>query len=302
MRGRPRKDSGRRTRCLRRLQFITRLFRAFREPQRQGSQTILTPCRTFPSEVVPSPRARQKELLPNDSKSARQFSIGAGPARLRQKMPYPDLSNRAQELLPRRLCGWPDKLDEFSNDLRRALTDVRNRRQLQQSPTGRLRGEVKPRGSGLVYATYLGGSGSDTVRGVAVDSSGNIYVVGDTSSAAHSLVRYQGERLQKSFRTVPRRCKTQNSSDCCADHDEHQRFQMVHSKDRGHSSGTQGRGKRKQPGRSWWCVPNRLDIFEDGPDRAPTDNTILHRRHGRGNTVSNARISRRWSILVAAGT
>ncbi len=36
---------------------------------------------------------------------------------------------------------------------------------------------------GLVYCTYLGGSGSDTGAAIAVDSSGNAYVAGQTSSA-----------------------------------------------------------------------------------------------------------------------
>ena len=34
----------------------------------------------------------------------------------------------------------------------------------------------------LVYATYLGGSGSDYIGGIAVNGSGNVYVVGDTTS------------------------------------------------------------------------------------------------------------------------
>jgi hypothetical protein len=46
--------------------------------------------------------------------------------------------------------------------------------------------KLNPAGNGLVYSTYLGGSGgifrSEYVRGIAVDSSGSAYVAGETSS------------------------------------------------------------------------------------------------------------------------
>ncbi|WP_420265436.1 SBBP repeat-containing protein [Candidatus Magnetominusculus dajiuhuensis] len=38
-------------------------------------------------------------------------------------------------------------------------------------------------GTALVYSTYLGGSGSDMAHCIAVDSSGSVYVAGDTSSS-----------------------------------------------------------------------------------------------------------------------
>jgi hypothetical protein len=38
-------------------------------------------------------------------------------------------------------------------------------------------------GSGLVYSSYLGGTGADRGYGIAVDVAGNAYVTGETSSA-----------------------------------------------------------------------------------------------------------------------
>jgi hypothetical protein len=43
--------------------------------------------------------------------------------------------------------------------------------------------KLNPTGSGIIYSTYLGGSGPDTGNAIAVDSSGNVYVAGTTSSA-----------------------------------------------------------------------------------------------------------------------
>jgi MYXO-CTERM domain-containing protein len=43
--------------------------------------------------------------------------------------------------------------------------------------------KVNPSGSALLFATYLGGSGSDLPLGLAVDSVGRVYVVGSTNSS-----------------------------------------------------------------------------------------------------------------------
>src|SRR5208337_2745882 len=42
--------------------------------------------------------------------------------------------------------------------------------------------ELNPAGTGLIYSTFLGGSGNDSAGGLAVDSSGAAYVTGWTSS------------------------------------------------------------------------------------------------------------------------
>lgn len=42
--------------------------------------------------------------------------------------------------------------------------------------------EIHPETSSLVFSTYLGGSGMDSAEGIALDSSGNIYLAGNTTS------------------------------------------------------------------------------------------------------------------------
>ena len=48
--------------------------------------------------------------------------------------------------------------------------------------------KLNPAGTALVYSTYLGGSNSDQGSGIATDSSGNAYVVGNTLSANFPIV------------------------------------------------------------------------------------------------------------------
>src|SRR5207302_5896927 len=43
--------------------------------------------------------------------------------------------------------------------------------------------KLNPTGSALIYSTYLGGSGEEGGKGIAVDSAGNAFVTGDTSAA-----------------------------------------------------------------------------------------------------------------------
>jgi uncharacterized protein (TIGR03437 family) len=43
-------------------------------------------------------------------------------------------------------------------------------------------GKLDPTGSTLLYATYLGGSGPDSVSAIALDAAGNAYITGSTSS------------------------------------------------------------------------------------------------------------------------
>ena len=48
--------------------------------------------------------------------------------------------------------------------------------------------KLNSQGSALIYSTYLGGTGVDTGRGIAVDATGNAYVTGFTSSPDFPLV------------------------------------------------------------------------------------------------------------------
>jgi hypothetical protein len=65
---------------------------------------------------------------------------------------------------------------------------------------------LNPAGSALVYSTYLGGSGLDMGRGIAVDAAGNAYVTGMTASkdfpvSAHAFQRADRARGTAAFVT-----------------------------------------------------------------------------------------------------
>jgi Beta-propeller repeat len=51
--------------------------------------------------------------------------------------------------------------------------------------------KLNPAGNMLVFSTYLGGNGSDTAYGIALDAAGNSYVVGDTTSMDFPAAAFQ---------------------------------------------------------------------------------------------------------------
>jgi hypothetical protein len=64
--------------------------------------------------------------------------------------------------------------------------------------------ELNSAGTKLTYSTYLGGTGVDVANGIALDSSGNAYIVGSTTSTnfpTHSPVQAAGDGISSGFVT-----------------------------------------------------------------------------------------------------
>lgn len=60
--------------------------------------------------------------------------------------------------------------------------------------------KLKPEDNSLIYATYLGGTSSDEIRGIAVDAAGNAYVTGSTQSTDFPATqRFPSETANKTF-------------------------------------------------------------------------------------------------------
>lgn len=66
--------------------------------------------------------------------------------------------------------------------------------------------KINPQGSALVYSSYIGGSQDDRVAGIAVDSSGNVFITGNTLSSDFPVTadarqpKYAGQ-AKDAFRT-----------------------------------------------------------------------------------------------------
>ncbi len=69
----------------------------------------------------------------------------------------------------------------FSNDFPTAVGAYRSTRSVLDKGAGYLT-KLNPTGAGLLYSALLGGSERDGASGVAIDSGGGIYVLGDTRS------------------------------------------------------------------------------------------------------------------------
>ena len=62
--------------------------------------------------------------------------------------------------------------------------------------------KLNPAGNGLLYSTYLGGSGDDSAAAIAVDASGNAYLTGDATSADFPTTAGAFQRTMLGFQSA----------------------------------------------------------------------------------------------------
>jgi len=72
--------------------------------------------------------------------------------------------------------------------------------------------KINPSGSAVVYSTFLGGSGSDTAYGIAVDSTGNAFVTGKTNSNDFPLLNPLDSTLGGSLEVFVSRLSSSGSA------------------------------------------------------------------------------------------
>jgi hypothetical protein len=67
------------------------------------------------------------------------------------------------------------------------------------SSTNSFVAELNPTGTGLIFATYFGGSGSETAYGIGLDAGSNVYIAGTTTSFDLPTVATSGSPILSQF-------------------------------------------------------------------------------------------------------
>ena len=146
----------------------------------------------FDFEVAPGADPRAIRLAVDGSRPLRLAEEGdlvldtaAGEARLLNPRSYQEVDGKIQTVATRYIL-------EGANTVRFELGPYDATRKLVIDPV-----VTPPSGQPILgYSTYLGGSGGDYANGIAVDSSGQAYLVGTTTSTDFPLVSLGAASLQ----------------------------------------------------------------------------------------------------------
>ena len=129
--------------------------------------------------------------------------------------------------------------------------------------------KLNPSGTGLVYATYLGGVNQDIGYGITVDATGNAYVTGSTQSSAISF-------LGGGFLAVPGFDKTLNSGqDAFMVKLNPSGTGLVYATYLGGSSGEDGIGIAVDAGGSAYVTGYTTSTQTTFPDDDPNGNDLM---------------------------